>query len=431
MSIPNTESLIANKISIEFNKIAKDVTSCYVAVGMITNRMFDFANRNLPNCRDWRIICGVHMATTPEVMIKLKSMTEEGKIQAKVFTRRFFHSKLYLFKVSGNWLAYVGSGNFTNGGWSENEELFVKVSEPALCDALIQKFKHWEVEAEDITERFINIYTQSFTSGEYLEKEKRKNISDMLDKLASKFNIDNINFTGQFFQKQDVLAFAPGKTHLDTPEIHQERRLVRQKLFQLNDLLANRIPSSWNLVPHYQPDHIVSHIETKNHHDYNVRSLWVGYGRSEAALKKYDKYREINNTPLFFMRMQVIVSYDKLGVWLMPGKIHAGQIDREYFLSRLKDNLFAQKFFELLTGLGTPYWIEVADDHQLVTKFQTMAELKEYVEKDNWRHYYFILGRDYDLDDPAISTSNIVQTCLDNFSKYYPLYEMTRDKTFD
>jgi len=430
MSPNSSEVIIASKLSIEFNRIAKNVSDCYIAVGMITDHMFDFAERQLINCHNLQIVCGIHMATTPDVMVKLMDQTKAGKIKAGVYTKRFFHAKLYLFKCNGKWTAYVGSGNFTNGGWTENEELFIKVTEQTAGTCLEERFHNWFEDCEPIDDNFITLYSQNFVANIHLEREKKKNISNLLDKLNSKFNLDNVDFEDQFFKKQEILAFEPGKTNLDTTEVLAERQLVRNKLFLLNSMLAHRIPKSWNIVPHYKPDHIVSHIETKNHHDFNVRSLWIGYGRSELQLKKYDKYPGLNNTPLFFMRMQVIVSYEKVGVWLMPGKNNAGQIDRESFLGKMNDVAYCERFFNLLTGLGNSYWIEVADDLQSVAKFKKPQELKEYITNDNWRYYYFIIGKDYNLGDVELKEGNIVQTCLNSFTKYWPIYEMIRDKTF-
>jgi len=174
MFLEINDTIISSKLSIEFNKIAKNVSACYVAVGMITDRMFDFAGRQLTNCKDLQIICGVHMATTPEVMQKLKAQTETGKIKSGVYAKRFFHAKLYLFECNGSWIAYVGSGNFTNGGWTENEELFVKVTNQTACLTLFDKFQEWLTDCKPINDEFIAIYTQSFTSGVHLEREKKK-----------------------------------------------------------------------------------------------------------------------------------------------------------------------------------------------------------------------------------------------------------------
>lgn len=424
------DATIASKLSIEFSKISKRVTKCYIAVGMITDHMLDFAIRQMEFCTDCHILCGVHMATTPSVMRKLQVQTNSNKIKSGVYTKRFFHSKLYLFQIGHEWVAFVGSGNFTDGGWQGNEELFVKITNQKSCTALYEKFNIWAVATEPITDNFIDLYSQNYFSNAHLEKEKNKNTNALIDKLHSKFNIDNVDFTDQFFKKEDVLAFKPGKTHLDTPEILSERKLMSNKLHLLNTLLAPKIPSAWDVVPHYKPEHIVSNIETRHHHDDNVRSLWVGYGRGEPQLKKYDKYAGSNNTPLFFMRMQVIASYDKVGVWLMPGKNNAGQIDRESFANKMNDAIYSQKFYELLTGLGNPYWIEVSNDPQPVTVFTKREELEEYVSKDNWRKDYFIIGRDYEFGDDLLNTNNIVETCLSNFVKYRPIYKLIRDKTF-
>lgn len=424
------EVTIASKLSIEFSKVAKRITKCYIAVGMITDHMLDFTIRQMETCTECYILCGVHMTTTPTVMSKLQILTKSNKLKSGVYTKQFFHSKLYLFRTENEWIAFVGSGNFTDGGWRGNEELFVKITNQESCAALLDKFNTWFRIAEPITDNFIDLYTQNYFSNTRLEKEKIKNTNALVDKLHAKFNIENVDFNDQFFKKDDVLAFQPGKTHLDTPDILAERKLMSNKLYLLNSMLVAKMPPAWELVPHYKNEHIVSNIETRHHHDDNVRSLWVGYGRGETQLKRYDKYAGSNNTPLFFMRMQVIASYDKVGVWLMPGKNNAGQIDRESFASKMNEAAYAQKFFELLTGLGSPYWIEVANDLQPVTVFTKREDLQEYVSKDNWRKDYFIIGRDYELGDDSLTTNNIVETCLVNFAKYKPIYEMIRDKTF-
>lgn len=370
------------------------------------------------------------MATTPDVMRKLQTLTKTEKINSGAYIHNYFHAKLYLFKCEEKWTAYVGSGNFTTGGWSENEELFVRITDTQTCEDLVHKFEEYENDCEPISDELISRYEESYKVNSQLDVQKRKQMADLTARLNASFDINLVNFAQQFFSKEDHLAFEPGKTHLDTKEIHEERRQIRNKLYKLNDLLAPRVPNNWELHPHYDDAHIASHIETMHHHNENVHSLWIGYGRSKAQLKQYGKYVHSNNTPLFYMRMQVIVSYDKIGVWLMPGKSGAGEIDRENFQRKLENDSFSEKFFKLLTGLGDDYWIEVADDMRPVNDFENSEELREYLWNDNWRKYYFIIGRNYELGSPELTQSKIVQTCLDNFSKYLPLYDLIRDKSF-
>jgi hypothetical protein len=418
--------MVSRKLNLEFNAIKNDISEAYIAVGLITQKQYDFFIRNTTTASKISIIVGSQMPTPPSVFIKLKEATSLNKLEGRVFTNKFFHPKLYLFKLSKTWIAFVGSGNFTSGGWASNEELFVTVFDQETCESLKQKFDSWHILSKTITDNFIELYAAAFATIEPKQREIRRNVSQLDDRLNGNFNINNIDFTGQFFTKAHHEAFAPGKTHLETDAILDERRSVRSRLYELNDEILPLFPQNWHLYSHYEPEHIVSHIENSFHHDYNVKGLWVAYGRSKSMLKQYGDYA----TPLGFMRMQIIVGFDYIGTWLMPGKVQAGQVDREYFLSKMQnDEVYRSRFFTLLTSLGSNYWIEVAADEKTVTAFQNEVELLEYLQQDNWRSYYFIIGRNYSVGSAELKASNIVNTIINDFSKYQPLYEMMREKT--
>jgi len=419
---------IAGKFTKEFVAIAQQTESCYIAVGMVTDKMFGFAKDRLVNCKDLRVITGIHMPTPPSVLKTLLEQTRIGNLRSGIFIDNFFHPKLYLFKVGVKWIAFVGSGNFTQGGWWANEELFIKVTDDTTCKHLLHYFDQWMADSKEITTTFLEDYELSFNISSELENRKRAQINDLIQSLGSDFNIDRIDFSSQFFKREEILAFQKGKTHLDTPEILSERKLARSKLYLLNDRVVDRLKKEWGLFPHYDADHIASQIQTEHHHEFNVRSLWVGYGRSKSQLKRYGGK---DATPLFFMRMQFILSYERFGVWLMPGKINGGRADREYFLRQLGDETNCQRFFRLLNGLGGNYWIEIAGERLPVTSFSDAHSLRAFLSKDNWRYYYFIIGRDYAIGSPELAIDRIVDTCVADFTKYYPMYEMIRDRSFD
>ena len=157
----------------------------------------------------------------------------------------------------------------------------------------------------------------------------------------------------------------------------------------------------------------------------NVRGLWAAYGRSKEALKRYG---EVDTSPLYFMRMQIIVQYASVGLWLMPGKSNAGRFDREYFLKQIENDKYLEDFFELLTDLGNAYWIEIAGEIKYVTTFTTKESLRDFLRQDNWRYYYFTIGRDFDLGSPELLSINITNTIITNFTLFYPLYELIKDK---
>ncbi|QPH37860.1 phospholipase D family protein [Pedobacter endophyticus] len=416
-----------SKFSLEFNSISDSIDEAYMAIGMISENMFDFAIRKLENAALIHIVLGVHMPTHPNVFKKIKSLSDEKKLDAAVYVRNFFHPKLYLFKIRKEWIAYVGSGNFTNGGWSKNEELFTRITCQQTCTELYEKFLRWKLASQQIDQRFIDIYERNFNTYAELQKDTVKFTDDLTDKLQEKFNIDNVDFTEQFFSKKHHMAFRPGITHMDSPDVLEERKEVRKRLYLLDALISSKIPPGWKIYHHYDIDHIVSHIYASGHDDLNVRSLWVGYGRNKAALKQYHGN---DSTPLNFMRMQVIVHYDSVGFWLMPGKLGAGQIDRSSFLEKMENEETQRYFFRHLKSLGKEYWIEVAGEKRPCESFTDHDELASFIKRDDFRNYYFIIGRDYQLGATALRSENIVLSCIADFTKYKPLYDLIKDSTF-
>lgn len=428
MENPENKTRIANKITIEFDKIKKDLVSVHIAVGMITKDIFNYFRRNSLTASDISIVVGSQMPTPLVVFEDLHTANREGKLKAKVFIGKFFHPKLYVFQLKSSWIAFVGSGNFTNGGWGKNEELFVVIENTESCILLKEKIDQWFLEAKVIDERFLNAYRETIQANQELENQRKRNTKQLEDKINSTFNIENIDFTGQFFSRNHHEAFGPGKPILESPEVLLERTAVSSRLHKLNDRLVKKIPSTWRIHPHFDPNYVVAHVENRHHHDDRVDALWVGYGRNKVDLKKYG---DENTTPLYFMRMQVIVRYSDVGVWLMPGKVAAGEIDRGNFSRQMQEIKYRKKFYDLLNGLGPLYFIEIMGDEKPANYFSDSEHLWEYTQKDNWRYEYFIIGRNYIVGSPELKEENIVQTVISDYTKFFPLYEMIRDKTFD
>jgi len=416
---------VSKKLSLEFNNIAKDIEELYISVGMITDHMFEVMNRSAVNVKVVSIVTGIHMATSPKVLDKLKEKADNKLLKAGIFVEKYFHPKLYLCKVKGSWIGFVGSGNFTDGGWFDNEELFVKLTDQDACAALLAQHTKWMANAKPLTDELLAAYRETYFANSVKDKEKRKNINDLIDNIQHKFNIDNIDFAEQYFSKEDHLTFQPGKTHLDTVDILEERTKVRNKLYGLDGKIKAMLPAVWDLHDHYVPEHIVANIETRHHHESNVRGLWLAYGRGYDALKKYG---EKETTPLNFMRMQVIIQYKTVGLWLMPGKSGGSRIDREYFQEQIKNDVYLRTFYSLLKSLGESYWIEIADETRSVTSFESPEMLRDFLMNDNWRYFYFNIGINYTVGAPELKSNNLVNTVIQNFTKFQPLYEMIRDK---
>ncbi len=294
-------------------------------------------------------------------------------------------------------------------------------------EELKETFGEWRRSAIPIDDRFLALYTDAYRENAANYTRQNATTDRFIDAIRENFNIDNVNFADQFFSRADHEAFAPGKTHLDTQEILGERERTRRKLYDLNNLLKTQFPREWDLHEHYDQQYIVASAHTDRHHDMNVKGLWAAYGRGWEALKKYGS----DSTPLNFMRMQVIIKYDNIGVWLMPGKSDGGWVDRQYLAGRLKDETFRTRFFSALKSLGDDYFLDIGGRRRMLHELSDAQAIYEALLEDNWRYFYFTIGKDYDLGTMDTSKARIVNTVIRDFACMFPLYEMIRDKTFD
>ena len=194
--------MIARKLSLEFKEMQEEITEAYISVGMITDNIYDMFMRAVRNAKIISIITGIHMPTSPEVLQKLKDKADRKELYTGIYTKKYFHPKLYLFKLKKEWKAFVGSGNFTNGGWYGNEELFIIVTNQDICNDLLKWHEQWFAGSEPITDKLISLYTSTYQANKARDRETRKRIQDLVDNIHDQFNIDNVNFDGQYLTSQ-------------------------------------------------------------------------------------------------------------------------------------------------------------------------------------------------------------------------------------
>jgi PLD-like domain len=408
-------------------EILKKAVSCSIASGAISEPGFDFIiSRISKNCT-CRVLTGLDLPTSPKVLWKAFEELPE-RMQFKIFTSNFFHPKVYIFQLPDNKkVAFLGSGNFTMGGFKNNEELFYKLINPVEIETLTNWFDDYFQKSIFLTEDIIKEYEQIYPSMKDREENTRREKKQFTDQITGAFNWDNIDFTNQYFKKEDYLAFENSKASFNTPEIRAERTKVQNKMLDLHEELKAKFCKPNGLHEHYDSNHIISSLEPINHHENKVRSMWLAYGRNERQLRQYSgEARHMD-----FIRMQIIVQQQEFGIWLMPGKQNGGSEDREYFREQMMKLEYRNRFYKLLTGLGQPYWILVAQDFKDVSSFANADQLWEFTKKDNWIHYYFTIGRDYGPEDYAISENNIINTITSEFSKLLPLYIFMKDKSFN
>ncbi len=262
------------------------------------------------------------------------------------------------------------------------------------------------------------------------EKVERKETKSLKNRLEGKFDLEAIDFNGQFFSKEDHETFAPANSIKENDvKVDSMRINVRRKLYDLHDSLYPKIEEkNWKIEPHYINADIVSRIEP-GYRKFEVAAMWLHYGRGPKEIKAYDR----KETPLFFSRLQAIIRHDEVGTWLRFGKKGGSRQDREYFKQQMHDSNYRESFYSLLSALGGDYWIRIGGEStkRPVTSFQDPEELWEFAKTDDWQSGYFIIGKSFHPGNKELSEKKILETLIREFENLYPLYRKMKDKSFE
>lgn len=401
-----------------------------IASACISDFALDFILEHKREDSKLKLLLGVDLPSSISALEKLKTLEESGQLEFRLFIKGFFHPKLYLLKNDKFSKFYVGSGNFTKGGLQNNVELF----HPGNDQEAFGKYEHWFDNKFNtgikLTDEGLSLLREQFEKRRKREKAERKETKTLKNLLEGKFNLEAIDFTGQYFSKADHETFSPDNRFKEKDEEVEDMRIhVRRKLYDLHDILEPEIKIlKWKIEPHYVHADIVSRIEP-GYRKFEVAAMWLHYGRGKKEIKRYGK----DETPLFFSRLQVIIRYDEVGTWLRFGKKGGSRQDREYFKQQMRNPQYRQDFFKLLTSLDTDYWIRVGNEStkRPVNSFQDFEELWELTKTDDWKTGYFIIGRSFDPGDKKLSKENIIDTVVDEFGQLYPIYRLMKDKSFE
>lgn len=420
--------MIVKKLLAAFvnGKVLQQAEHCYVASAAISEPGFQMLMGRLSKKCKVDIVTGLDLPTNPAV---LRKILEEHKDQVtlRVYAKNFFHPKVYAFDLPyRKRIAFIGSGNFTTGGFQKNEELSYQIDSEKEVEEIKSWFGKYFDDSLELTEQIIKEYELLYTLMKERESSTRQEKKQFIDLVTGNFNWDNVDFTNQYFERSDYQTFDNSKANLDTTVIRSERVAVRAKFQDLHEMLESKL-ERLGLNAHYDAEHIVSSIELINHHDHRIKAMWLAYGRGKNEMKRYSPEAK----HMDFIRLQIIIHLQDVGIWLMPGKQGGSKEDREFFRSQMRNPKYRKDFFTLLTNLGEQYWIEIAGDRKAVNAFTDENELWEFTRSDDWLNYYFTIGRSYLPDVSEISKEGIIATIETEFQRLLPLYRLMKDKTFE
>jgi len=412
--------MIIKKLAVPLinDKLLQQAEHCYIATAAISEAGFDFIRSRIPTKTKMEIVTGLDVPTSPEVLRKIWRHYQ-GRITLNIYTRNVFHANVYIFDLPyRKSVAFVGSGHFTLEGIKDGEELFYKITDPKEIENLKSWFTGYFEFGEQLTETLIEEYMLLYPSLKQRESVSRQEKKQFLALTTAGFSWDYIKFKNQYFKKEDYRTLSSNKAHYSTPELHAERVLMQNKLLQLHDMLKDHL-HRLKIYEAEDSDSIVSSLDPAHHVDGQLRSLWLTYGRSASELKKIDAGITLADA----MHVRITLGQRDVSVGIVVGTPRTGKIDREYFSNKMNDVEYRKQIFQLMTGLGAGYWIEVAGESKPIETISTEDALWEFTKTDQWLYYSFILEKRYSPDAKELSIENIAPTIMGDMDKLVLLYQ--------
>ena len=296
-------------------------------------------------------------------------------------------------------------------------ELRTAKSSFTISDAKeIENLKSWFIGyyefAQPLTEALIAEYEWRYPAMKRRAYASQLEKKEFLALTTAGFSWDHIKFKQQYFKKEDYLAFSSSKAPFNTPELYAVRVGVQNKFIALHELIKDDL-RKLGLQAASDPDSIVGSADPAHHTDRQLRGMWLAYGRSSTELKKSDE----GTTLADLTHVQIMLNQKDIGIYLMVGCPRKGKVNREYFQSSMNDVEYRKQMFELLSGLGAGYWIDVACERKNIDTFPTEETLWEFTKADQWIHFDFIIGRNYTPDAVEISNENIALSIVKELDK--------------
>ena len=126
-----------------------------------------------------RIVVRLGFPTSPNALESLLKMTN---IEARFFSDKSFHPKLYIFGSSG---ALVGSANLTHSAMTTNQEIMVHIdAEDNIFTELVDLFSEYWEESKVLTQQTVEEYQKIYDSFKSLSSNVSKLERDIHKKIG-------------------------------------------------------------------------------------------------------------------------------------------------------------------------------------------------------------------------------------------------------
>ena len=424
--------MIASTLKEDFDSILENAHELWFAIALVNDLGFDYIQNKLQNHCKQSYLVGIDLPTSPSVLKKMQSKLINDSFRSGIFKfNANYHPKVYLFKIAGNFIAFIGSSNLTNGGLKNNIELNYKVTNQKHCRDVLTWFENHFKNSYPLTDENIFEYEKQFDTIELANRTiKQSKSSIKLTKRLLHPKLDAIDFSNNFFKEKDHLAFRKALWFSDSAEAIHEREIARDKFLKLHYQIFSKFKDYGIQVlqPNPMENHLISMIrqidQTKPR---AINAMWLSYGKKESDIKLYQKIvgqdQKAKQTFIHHARLQIRIDIENIGIWLLFAKENEGSIfDRSHFREKMRNLEYRNHFYDMIKSLSKEYFISIGGEKIFCHDFDSPESLHEFCKKDRIEKY-FIIGKNFELTDLKMNEKNLPFETLNVFKMLFPFYE--------
>jgi HKD family nuclease len=389
-------------------RILAQAEHCYIATAAISEDGFEFIrSRTSPKCKI-EIVTGLDEISSPQVLRKIWRNLHD-RVTLKIYTKNTFHLNVYIFDLPfRKTVAFVGSGTLSLEGLKDDEEIFYKVLDVKDIEGLKSLFTGYFEFATPLHEELLNEYELIFPEMHQRIIQNIEDRRDFISLTASGFNWDSIKFKNQYFKKEDYLTFATAKASIHTEDVQREREGVLAKLLALNDSIKDHLTALKLEV--VLP---ATHEDVKGSANGRIKSVNLVYTNTKGGGK-----RRTEDPEPFHLKMGIGQRFFRV---LLGAERGEAQLRREHFQVTLDEPASRTALFKAITFLEKGYYLEVRGERKAVEAFSTEDALIQFLKKDDWRHYRFVIAKDYTPGDVSLNNDKIGPMIVEQFRKLVTL----------
>jgi len=204
------------------NALITKANNINIAVAFLTDTSV-LENLSKQGCKV-RIVVRLGFPTSPNALESLLKITN---IEARFFSDRSFHPKLYIFGSSG---ALVGSANLTHSAMTTNQEIMVHIdAEDNIFTELVDLFSEYWDESKVLTQQTVEEYKKIYDNFKSLSSDASKLETEVHKKIGKVVGF-NISREKKKQSKENIFIEDYRKTYQESVNAFNAIRQVYEKV---------------------------------------------------------------------------------------------------------------------------------------------------------------------------------------------------------